>query len=880
MNKQGFHVSVKPVTKGNGGSVIAKSAYNSGSKLEDKKTNKIHDYTAKTTAKNIELIDKHGVKTTKEIEKNVAYSALIVPKIADKIEVEREGFWNEIELIEKSAKAQLGVEIDVMFPRGLSADQRIELVKEYSQELADRYNILVDVNIHRPHTHIQKKDGQILEITKDNHHAHILLSSREIIQNPDDSYSLSKRKNWGLWSTGERLRKGLNGRGDELKYQRSLWAEMANKRLSDDLKITEKSYREQGINQLPKMKLGKSLYRDLLKGKKSVINEYNETIDDLNKYIKQNDIEIDYNDQGRIDLEINTQVITSDKKDYIVGYKKRKPYASIDLNKISFKSPTKELDNASVLDNFMNLAANIEDKKKAQRSGLLSTIKSIEEVLSKQAEQKIILKNTYEKSHDRFKRLGQEWGADIKLVTSRIPSIKTIDEIEAIKQVVELLDQFREDETKQTTQSVDELKKHLDHIDKQTQENLKIIKEIAPVHNNLLKVDKELREIQKPFDAMLNKAEKALEKINHSVIEKEIYEDIWESVFDKLVDISVTNNIDTFNKYKQLADYDVDALKKLEHEHKQLKLVKAHEINDKTQQKLDDLVLSITSYKDQTDQDLKTLKQQITTSNKSYQRLEPLYSQRQKLLDKQEAVIEQDDDLHNEITTTKTTQLNADKLNDWQQRTNLLHARLIKEHEQSELKKQAEQQHQAELKRKADQQRQAEQQHQAELKRKADQQKMEQEKARQITAFNERVKSFNDRVVNDIKDIDFKAIDAPNALIESAEKLAITAMMLDGFNHVDNLTSIQQNMSDTLTKKFEVAAKNDTESLINQLDKLPDNKQKIEVIEQLNAKFNEVLEHQSGNKTITALQPQLEQLQKTAQQSFDRANSYSSPRPF
>lgn len=41
MNKQGFHVSVKPVTKGNGGSVIAKSAYNSGSKLEDKKANKI-----------------------------------------------------------------------------------------------------------------------------------------------------------------------------------------------------------------------------------------------------------------------------------------------------------------------------------------------------------------------------------------------------------------------------------------------------------------------------------------------------------------------------------------------------------------------------------------------------------------------------------------------------------------------------------------------------------------------------------------------------------------------------------------------------------------------------------------------------------------------
>ena len=880
MNKQGFHVSVKPVTKGNGGSVIAKSAYNSGSKLEDKKTNKIHDYTAKMTAKNIELVDKDGVKTTKEIEKNVAHSVLIVPKIADKIEVEREQFWNEIELIEKSEKAQLGVEIDVMFPNGLSAEQRIDLVENYSQELADRYNILVDVNIHKPHTHLQKKDGQVLEITKDNHHAHILLSSREIIQNPDDSYSLSKRKNWGLWSTGERLRKKLNGRGDELKYQRSLWAEMANKILPDDLKITEKSYREQGINQLPKMKLGKSLYRDILEGKKSVINEYNETIDELNKYIKENDIEIDYNDQGRIDLEINTQVITSDKKDYTVEYKKRKPYASIDLNKIAFKSPTKELDNASILDSFMNLATNIENKKKTQRSGLLSTIKSIEETLSKQAEQIITLKNTYEKSPDRFKRLGQEWGTDIKLVTSRIPSIKTIDEIEAIKQVVKLLDQFRQDETKQTTQSIDELRKHLDHIDKQTQNNLKIIKEIAPVHNNLLKVDKELREIQKPFDAILDKAQKELDKINNSVIEKEMNEDKWHDTFSRLVDIKVTDNMQTFNKYKELADYDVDTLKNLEHEHEQLKHIKAYQINDKTQQQLDDLVLSITSYKDQTDQDLKALKQQITTSDKTYQRLEPLYSQRQKLLDKQEPVIEQDDDLHHEITTTKTTQLNADKLNDWQQRTDLLHARLIKEHEQAELKKQAEQQRQAEIKRHAEQQRQAEQQRKDDLKRQAEQQSLEQEKSRQTAAFNERIKSFADGVVNDITDIDFKAIDAPNPLIDSAEKLAITAMMLDGFNHVDNLTDIQQNMSNTLSKRFEITAKNDTEGFINQLDKLPNNKQKIEVIEQLNAKFSEVLEHQSGNETITALQPQLEQLQKTAQQSFDRANSYSSPRPF
>ncbi|WP_351019730.1 MobA/MobL family protein, partial [Shewanella sp. AC91-MNA-CIBAN-0169] len=101
-------------------------------------------------------------------------------------------FWNEIELIETRKNAQFGTEIDVMFPDGLNEQQRIDLVEKYSQYLSDRYNILVDVSIHRPHTHIQhKNDGQIAELTNDNFHAHILLSSREIIAEKDGDYSLS-----------------------------------------------------------------------------------------------------------------------------------------------------------------------------------------------------------------------------------------------------------------------------------------------------------------------------------------------------------------------------------------------------------------------------------------------------------------------------------------------------------------------------------------------------------------------------------------------------------------------------------------------------------------------------------------------------------------
>lgn len=871
MNNKGFHVSVKPVTKGNGGSVIAKAAYNSGSKLEDKKTSKVHDYASKMNDKNIELVDKNGVKTIKNIERNVAHSVLIVPKIADKITVDREQFWNDIELIEKSDKAQLGVEIDVMFPRGLNADQRIELVESYSQELADRYNILVDVNIHKPHTHVQKKDdGQVLEITKDNHHAHILLSSREIIQNPDDSYSLSKRKNWGLWSTSERLKKGLNGRGDELKYQRKLWADKANNMLPDDLKITEKSYREQGINQLPKMKLGKSLYKDILKGKNSVINEYNEIIDELNKYIKANDIVIDYGDNGRIDTEINEQEF----KGVTVGYKKRKPFANININNISYSAPKKELDkavdkeldepvdNVKLLADFMNIADDIELVKKAQRSALLSTINDIDERLSKQAENVIFLKDKYQRVPNAYAHLGQEFSANIELVTSRIPSIKTIDEVKAIKEALKLVEQFKQDDMMQTDQSVNDLKKHLDQIDKQTLDNHKIIKELVPIHGAIVNASKALRALEKPFNAKLDKAQKELEKINNLVIEKEINGEKWVDAFDNLVEIEVTDNMQTFEKFKALADYDVDALKNLEHTHEQLKQIKAHQIDDKTQQQLDNLMQSISDYKDQTDTDLKALKQQINTSDKTYQRLEPLYNQRTDLLNQSAAVIEQDDDLHDEITTTKTTQLNADRLNEWRERTHQLHAQLIRHNEQVEREQEAKRQAEAAAEKLAAQRRQ------------------DQEKEQQIKEYDERVNSFNDRVDTVVTEIDFKGVNAPYDLIDSAEKLAKIAIALEGYKSVDDLTAIQQGMNKTLIKNSEITAENATKNFNDQLDKLPSNKQKIEVIEQLSTKFAEVLDYQAKSEIVIDLLPQLEQQQKTIQQSLDRANSYSAPRPF
>ena len=166
MNYKGFHLSVSAISKTKEHSVVAKSAYNSGSKLVSKKTGVIHDYLSKSREKILNLVDSDGHKYTKVVEKNLMHSALITPMIAGDITVTREGFWNDIKQVETRKNAQLATEIDVMFPEGIGANQRISLIEAYSRTLADRYSVLVDVAIHRPHSHEQhKNNGEVAELT-------------------------------------------------------------------------------------------------------------------------------------------------------------------------------------------------------------------------------------------------------------------------------------------------------------------------------------------------------------------------------------------------------------------------------------------------------------------------------------------------------------------------------------------------------------------------------------------------------------------------------------------------------------------------------------------------------------------------------------------
>ncbi len=883
MNNKGFHLSVSAVSKAKNHSVVAKSAYNSGSKLVDEQSGVVHDYTSKAKDKILNLVDSDGTKYTQVIEKNVMHTALITPTLAGDLAVTREGFWNDIERIETRKNAQLGTEIDMMFPEGITADQRMVLVERYAQTLSDRYNVLVDVAIHRPHSHEKHVGkGEVVELTSSNFHAHILLSSREVLADADKGYVLSKRKNWTQWSTGERLSKGLNGRGDELKYQRTLWADMANELLPENKAINEKSYREQGINRLPKMKLGKSLYKDVLKGKRSVIHEYNETIDEINAYIEKNGLVIEYDDKGRIDLESNAQEVNG----VTVHYKKRKPFARLELSNIRLVDPAAELTpatlkkdsqthsdaaNDDVLDELLVISDDFEQQKKMVRSALFSTIDRLHEELAHQSKQTITIDKNI-KSTPRFtEEVGQDYSTSRQKMIELTKQINTKEKSEALNEALALVEQFRQDDILQTGRAVTSLEKQLSQIDKIVLNNKAVLKKLIPLNNEVVADYKGLKATLKPFAAKLNKLATGFKALDEIDIEKSDLSLQWDQAFADLQEIDVTNNMDTYHKFAAFADLDVERLKYLEKEREALSTLKAVEVDADAYTRLTALTADVKAFKTTNNEDIKQLKQQINTSQKTYQRLSPFYEQRIALLDQSEAVIVQDDDLYDEITRTKTTQLNADRLDDWRNRTMVLHHQLNKAHEQAKLKEEAERAREEALirRRVALQQRRQ----QASLKR---------QRINETKAYRDRFDNLVVRVRDRVDTLDFKAVDAPIEVINAAEAVAAQAFIFTTLKRADSFTTLQKSLRDTDAKKIATQVQKAATSLWQQLERLPDNQDKVEVLTQINERFEHVPAITIDAATLTQTVTDHLQKTKSAIQAHEQAQTrrYPSPRPF
>lgn len=144
-----YHLAVSIIKRSSGRSATAAAAYRAAERIDDVRSGESHDYTRKG-----------GVLET----------AILAPAFAPDWVHDRATLWNTVEHVEKRKDAQVAREITLALPRELSPEDRRALVETWAQDRLVSRGMVADVAIHAPH-----REGD-----NDNHHAHILITTREI----------------------------------------------------------------------------------------------------------------------------------------------------------------------------------------------------------------------------------------------------------------------------------------------------------------------------------------------------------------------------------------------------------------------------------------------------------------------------------------------------------------------------------------------------------------------------------------------------------------------------------------------------------------------------------------------------------------------------
>lgn len=211
-----YHLSVKAVSRSAGRSSTGAAAYRAGEKIVDERTGEIHDYTRKGGVEHSEIVMPEGATWTPN----------------------RSELWNAAEQAEKRKDACVAREHEVALPKELTDEQRLELVRTYAQDLANRHGCVVDFAIHAPHKDRGGEDNE-------NHHAHVLCTTRQVAG--DELGAKCVREQAG------------QKRAADLEMERSTWAAHQNtalERHGHAERVDHRSLEAQGIEREPTVHKG------------------------------------------------------------------------------------------------------------------------------------------------------------------------------------------------------------------------------------------------------------------------------------------------------------------------------------------------------------------------------------------------------------------------------------------------------------------------------------------------------------------------------------------------------------------------------------------------------------------------------------------------
>jgi ATP-dependent exoDNAse (exonuclease V) alpha subunit len=238
-----YRLAIKPVGRGAGRRATAAAAYRAGERIRDERTGELFNYSRRKDVMHTEI-----VLPSRFAPEDAAWAR------------DRAGLWNAAERAERRRNSRVAREYQVALPVELTPAQRLDLARNFSRELADRYNVAVDLAIHEPRAGGDPR----------NYHAHLLTTTREI--NPT---GLGHKT--GLDMTGtERHKRGLVSGIEELVAIRERWATLANESLEAahvHARVDHRTLQAQGIDREPNIQVPLWAFRMERRGLRSEVAE-------------------------------------------------------------------------------------------------------------------------------------------------------------------------------------------------------------------------------------------------------------------------------------------------------------------------------------------------------------------------------------------------------------------------------------------------------------------------------------------------------------------------------------------------------------------------------------------------------------------------------
>ncbi len=154
-----YHLEAKVVSRGNGRSAVAASAYLSGTSILNDYDGVRHDYTRK---------------------KGLVWREVFLPEYAPQAWQDRAALWNAVEENEKSKDSRLAREFVTALPLELNKEQWRELLSDFITEQFVAAGMCADVAIHDPYP-----PGH-------NPHAHIMMTVRPLDEQGKWQYKTEK----------------------------------------------------------------------------------------------------------------------------------------------------------------------------------------------------------------------------------------------------------------------------------------------------------------------------------------------------------------------------------------------------------------------------------------------------------------------------------------------------------------------------------------------------------------------------------------------------------------------------------------------------------------------------------------------------------------